>query len=257
MSFITNVCKKPGAGSWDMPTKSVTFNGSDEAIDFGRALTPDISDAHSISWWSLGGHTVSGMEVFACGVAGDYDGLICRQSGGKITHDIRATTGLCLTVSTNAWDGLNWQHIVVTKPVGTPSGTYGTELKIYQNGVEVEGYTNSTDWTWSGTFPAEPTTMLGRFPGHVTFFAGKVAGVSYHTTELSSVDVARIYAGGWQYNLNTDATAAALEWWTYFTETTDLVNPGGVLNYAAGSVGSKNGSGVNMDASNLSDTVPA
>lgn len=229
--------------------RSISFNGTDEAIAFTDFPDFEKDQPFSVSAWIK----PSASNIVICGKqdisSGNYGWRLALTVGGQLRFELVSTASTVmygLSADSLVTDGSTWYHVI-----GTYDGDYSSPtFTFYIDGVASNG-------GQSGSIPGGETILhndvyrIGRRSGN--FFNGLNAGCAIWNKVLSAIEAQRIHSNGVAGNLLNDPAGTNLVRWQYFNTSTDLESASGVID----ALSAGDGTASNMtNASNLDTELP-
>lgn len=226
-------------------TKSSTFNGLDEYVEFGD----DPFD------FGTNDFTIAG---YFRAIAIDGTMLAKGSFGGTgdwVIYDVESIGGPMIFRSDNALGAGNYVDLV-NNPAATTNTWY--HLAITREGSNITGYVDGVFSDSKGT-PFTPNydfsnnhqmTAGAREDGTSRYLNGFLDELSVWNKALASNEVFEAYNAGVPFNLTSHSASANLVSYWRMGDSPDVA-----ANYVD-RVGTNNGTGVNMDASNIVTEVP-
>lgn len=225
-------------------TKSVSFDGVNDYINFGDSFLYDRTTQFSMSFW-IKPNNLSASYCIYSKVSTDaaVNGFnIQTTSAGKVFIQARAgAVGPTHTGAISLTAGV-WQHILVTY-----SGSSNMSgFKIYVNGV-LDTIPSSS--ALSGTWLAGYQAIIGSRAGTVFYYVGNIDEVSFWNVELTQAQVDEIYNSGSPYDLTQHSVYNQLASWF-------RMGDGDNYPTLADSKGAVIGTMTNMLSSDIEEDVP-
>lgn len=224
-------------------TKSTSFDGINDFVNFGDVHTYDTTDAFTVSMW-IKPSNLAGYRVLFSKLAGAsaYNGYSLRHNvtTGQLYLQLRAGTNRTWNYDLNLTAGI-WQHLVFTY-----SGAQNISgANLYIDDVKA---TTPTSGGVSGTWLEGQDFMLGSRNGSF-FLNGNMTEVTVWDKELSAVEVTELFNLGLPNDPTTHTASSNLK--SYYRMGDNDVFP-----TITDNVSSDDGTMINMAAEDFEDDVP-
>lgn len=249
-SYVTNY-QQPGTYS---NVNSLSFNGSNQYVDFGNNINLERTDAFSWSFWikptSLGGFPTF---IGKLGGSANFAGYqIWSQGSGKVYVNLQQIFSVnCIQVHTTAapLTTAAWQNVTITYD----GSSNASGVTIYVNGVSQAMTTDINNLTASILTTNPLFFGADDGSGAEDFYSGLMDEVSCWMGVLNGTDVTNLYNSGNPTNLNLLGTASTLiHWWRMGDPADNATTSDGIVDR----VGSVDGTCHNMISGNIGTDIP-
>jgi hypothetical protein len=232
---------------WDLAkkfTKSLTFDGVNEYINFGNNLDQDGSSAFSISLW-FNPSTVSLEALISKYVSNSWNGYTIYIQSSKIYFILGNNTSNVIQVngSTTLLNNTLY-HLVLTYD----GSKNASGVNIYLNNSS-ETLTPLKD-TFTLSSSNTDDLNIGRFTAGNLEYEGEILNVSFFNSELTAGNVTTLYNGGVP-NTATNLGLTPTNEWDIYNEDVNYFD--GTNHVIVDQAGSINGASVNMELVDITD----
>jgi len=163
---------------------ALSFDGTDDWVDFGNSSQFDITSKLTLSVWIYQASLVDGGIVtkWTTGAGTDNSYLIYAQSDNSTNFSIEQSDNTIKNALTDCVLG-QWRHVVATAD--------GSNIQLYSNG-QASGSAVAYDGTLKTT---TKKVVLGRLrqEDNIYSFSGKIDDVQIYNRGLSAREVAQLY----------------------------------------------------------------
>lgn len=172
---------------------AMTFNGTDESIDWGNRYNFEYDQPFTIAFWFKTSFSGATNVVFG-NTDATFRGYECwLLTTGEIVWTITNTvsTNRCQITTTSTYNDGSW-HLCVLTYDGSSSAATG--MAIYIDG-SVAASSVTTDNLTATILDSGPF-RVGQRGSNSQWFSGDLAGFAIYAAELQSADVTSLWSGG-------------------------------------------------------------
>jgi hypothetical protein len=166
---------------------ALSFDGTDDYVDFGNSAELDLPYGRSISAW-IKPDTISGSyNVIVAKNLWGYSLML--TSSGKLAGFVAGNpiSDQSYSASTQAVTIGQWQHVAMT------FDNNDKKIRLYINGTEVSSYSSQTTMTGNPGSTSSFNLCIGSNRGVDSYFEGAIDEVSIYSKTLTASEVYDIY----------------------------------------------------------------
>jgi hypothetical protein len=212
---------------------ALSFDGTNDYVDFGNSDTLDLSNSRSLSAWikpdvfSNGYNTIVSKNLWGYSLFLYYGKLAGFVAGDPISDQSYSASSEILTIG-------EWQHVAMT------FDDNDKKIRLYVNGAEVSSYSSQIMMTGSPGSTAVFDLCVGSNRGVADYFDGKIDEVKIYGLTRSEQDIFN------EYNKNAFSTNIDEGTGTSVTDGSIYENDG-TINGASWTTDGINGNALSFD----------